>query len=173
MIVTLSLCNDCSTAREHIIVILSAFVIINMILLFILIAPPEPSTCSEQDETRSEGETIVLEHCPFTSPVQLSELDFQWSVQNGNGEWANIRPDERFRVNHDGFLTIHDVQPSDSGLYRVNISNDQGSALHTVRLQVVAAGPGPDNGKLTRFANLLSNIVKGCMILSRQAETSF
>ena len=137
--------------------------IINTILLFILIAPPEPSTCSEQDETRSEGETIVLEYCPFTSPVQLSELDFQWSVQNGNGEWVKIktRPGGHFRVNHDGFLTIHNVQPSDSGLYRVNISNSQGSALHTVRLQVVPRGPGPNNGKLTRFANLLSNIVKG------------
>ena len=103
VIVILSLCNNCSTARERI-VILSTFVIINTILLFILIAPPEPSTCSEQDETRSEGETVVLEHCPFTSPVQLSELDFQWSVQNGNGEWVNIRPGGRFGVNHDGFF---------------------------------------------------------------------
>ena len=164
MIVILSMCNNCSTATGRI-VILSAFVIINTILLFILIAPPEPSTCSEQDETRSEGETIVLEYCPFTSPVQLSELDFQWSVQNGNGEWVKIktRPDGRFRVNHNGFLTIHNVtvQPSDSGLYRVNISNSQGSALHTVRLQVVPGGPRPGNGRLTRFANLLSNIVKG------------
>ena len=110
--------------------------------------------CSEQAETRDEGQTVVLEHCELTSPVQLSELDFQWSVQNGNGEWANIRPGERFRVNHDGFLTIHNVQPSDTGLYRVNISNNKGSALHTVQLLV----PRPDDGKLTKFVNLLSNI---------------
>ena len=107
-----------------------------MILLSILVAPPEPSTCFEQDETRSGGETVMLEHCPFTSPVQLSELDFQWSIQNGNGEWIKIRPGGRFRVNHDGFLTIHNIQSSDSGLYRVNISNNQGSALHTIQLQV-------------------------------------
>ena len=135
-----------------------------MILLPILVASPESSNCTEQNETRSEGETIVLEYCPFTSPVQLSELDFQWSVQNGNGEWVKIktRSDGRFRKNHNyGFLTIHNVQPSDSGLYRVNISNSHGSALHIVRLQVVPGGSGPDSGKLTRFANLLSNIVKG------------
>ena len=59
------------------------------------------------------------------------------------------------------FLSVFSIQPSDSGLYRVIISNNQGSALHTVRLQVVPERPGPDNGKLTRFANLLSNIVKG------------
>ena len=96
--------------------------------------------CSEQAERRDEGQTVVLDHCGLTSPVQLSELDFQWSVQNGNGEWVNIRPGERFRVNHDGFLTIHNIQSSDSGLYRVNISNNQGSALHTIQLQVT---PGP------------------------------
>jgi hypothetical protein len=81
----------------------------------------------------------VLEHCGFTSPVQLSELHFQWSVQNGNGEWTRVTPGGQFSVNHDGLLTISDVQPSDSGLYRVHISNDQGSALHSVRLQVTPA----------------------------------
>jgi hypothetical protein len=84
----------------------------------------------------------VLEHCGFTSPVQLSELDFQWSIQNGNGEWTKITPGRQFSVNHAGFLTISNVQPSDSGLYCVNISNDQGSALHRVRLQV------PPHGKI-------------------------
>ena len=57
-----------------------------------------------------------------------------------------ITPDGRFSVNHKGFLTISNVQPSDSGLYRVNISNDQGSALHKVRLQV---NPGPNPGPTT------------------------
>ena len=82
----------------------------------------------------------MLEHCGFTSPVQLSDLHFQWSVQYGNGEWEMIIPNGRFSVNHKGFLTISNVQPSDSGLYRVDISNDWGSALHRVRLQVT---PGP------------------------------
>ena len=48
-------------------------------------------------------------------------------------------PGGRFSVKHEGFLAISNVQPSDSGLYRVNISNDQGSALHRVRLQVTPA----------------------------------
>jgi hypothetical protein len=107
---------------------------------FSFIAPPLPPECSEEDETRNEGDTVVLEHCEITSPVQLSELNFQWSIQNGNGEWTEITPamdgSGRFSVNHDGFLTISNVQPSDSGLYQVHISNDQGYALHTVRLQV-------------------------------------
>ena len=53
-----------------------------------------------------------------------------------NGELVEIRPDGWFAVNHDGFLTITDIQLSDSGLYLVSISNSQGSALHTVWLQV-------------------------------------
>ena len=99
----------------------------------ILAAPPEPPTCSEQEETRIEGQTIVLEHCPVTSPVQLSELHFQWSK---DGEPIKIVPNGRFSVNHDGFLTVSNVQQSDSGLYQVNISNSQGYALHTVQLEV-------------------------------------
>ena len=87
----------------------------------------------------------MLRRCDLTSPVQLSELDFQWSIQNENGEWEMITPDRRFSVNHSGFLTISDVQPSDSGQYRVNISNDQGSALHRVRLQVTRAPVGKVN----------------------------
>jgi flagellar basal body rod protein FlgG len=114
-----------------------SFIII--VTLFVIIAPLFPSHCTEEDETRNEGDTVVLEHCPFTSPVQLSELHFQWSVKNGNGEWTRITPGGRFSVNHDGFLTISNVQLSDSGLYRINISNNQGNALHTVRLQVTRA----------------------------------
>ena len=111
-----------------------------IIFLYFTIAPPEPSYCNEDDETRNVGDTVVLKRCDLTSPVQLLELDFQWSVQNGNEEWEKIAPGERFSVNHRGFLTISNVQPSDSGLYRVNISNDWGSALHRVRLQVTS-GP--------------------------------
>ena len=124
----------------------------------ILVAPPEPTNCAEQDQARSEGTTVVLEHCEITSPVQLSDLDFQW---NKDGEPLDITPEGRYSINHNGFLTISNIRPSDSGLYHVNISNSQGSALHTVRLQVVPGGPRPGNGRLTRFANLLSNIVKG------------
>ena len=116
-------------------------------MIMIIVAPPEPPECTEEDETRNEGDTVVLRRCELTSPVQLLELDFQWSVQNGNGEWEMITPDGRFRVNHDGFLTISNVRPSDSGLYQVNISNDQGSALHRVRLQVTPAATEPHDGK--------------------------
>ena len=115
----------------------------------IIIAAPEPPECSEEDETRNEGDTVVLRRCELTSPVQRLELDFQWSVQYDNGEREMIIPGGQFSVNHDGFLTISNVQPSNSGLYQVNISNNQGSALHRVRLQVTprpAATP-PDNGK--------------------------
>ena len=109
-------------------------------MIMIIVAPPEPPECTEEDETRNEGDTVVLRRCELTSPVQLLELDFQWSVQNGNGEWEKITPGGRFSVSHDGFLTISNVQPSDSGLYRVTISNNQGSALHRVRLQVIPDG---------------------------------
>ena len=98
-----------------------------------LIAPPEPTTCSESDETRNRGETVVLRPCEITSPVQLSELDFQWSK---DGDPLELTPGQRFIINHNGFLTIENVLPSDSGLYQVNISNSQGSALHTVQLLV-------------------------------------
>ena len=93
----------------------------------------------------------MLRRCELTSPVQLSELDFQWSIKKGNGEWEMITPDGRFSMNHEGFLTIYNVRPSDSGLYRVNISNDWGSALHRVRLQVTPGTPTtePNDGGKT------------------------
>ena len=125
-------------------------VIILLFCCLFLIAPPEPETCSEEDEERTEGDTVVLEPCPITSPAQPSELRFQWSIQNGNGEWAKIRPVGRFSVNLDGFLTISNVQPSDSGLYRVNISNNHGSALHEVHLEVtpLPVNPTGSDGKV-------------------------
>ena len=122
-------------------------VIILLFCCLFLIAPPEPETCSEEDEERTEGDTVVLEPCPITSPVQRAELQFQWSIQNGNGEWAKIRPVGRFRVNLHGVLTISNVQPSDSGLYRVNISNNHGSALHRVKLEVTPQPVTGDDGK--------------------------
>ena len=78
----------------------------------------------------------MLRYCDLTSPVQLSELEFQWSKRGENGGLVEITPEGRFGVNHNGLLTIMNVQPSDSGVYQVNISNDQGSAQHTVQLEV-------------------------------------
>ena len=89
--------------------------------------------------TCKAGQTVVLEQCPFTSPVQPSELEFQWSR---DGEPVEIVPGGRFEVNHDGLLTITETREDDSGLYTVNISNTQGSALHMVQLQVLALPTG-------------------------------
>ena len=82
----------------------------------------------------------MLRHCDLTSPVQLSELNFQWSKRRQNGEVVEIESagkNSKYSVNHEGLLTISNARPSDSGLYQVNISNNQGSALHTVQLEVV------------------------------------
>ena len=80
--------------------------------------------------------------------MQLSELHFQWSK---DGELIEIVADGRFSVNHDGFLTVSYIQQSDSGLYQVNISNRQGSALHTVQLEVTPVTAAPV-GKLWRYS---------------------
>ena len=79
----------------------------------------------------------MLEYCTLTSPVQPSELTFQWSKQTQNGERINIEDGMKYNISHDGFLTITNVQPSDSGVYLVNISNSQGFAIHAVQLRVV------------------------------------
>ena len=98
----------------------------------------------------------MLEHCQITSPVQPLELVYRWSKRSQNGQLVEIRPGGRFAVNHDGFLTITDIQPSDSGLYEVNISNSQGSALHTVQLRVIPMVTTP-TGEL--IAHMHSSIV--------------
>ena len=74
--------------------------------------------------------------------MQLRNLSFQWSKRRENEELEEIIPGRRFGVNHNGLLTIENVRQADSGQYQINISNSQGSALHTVRLQVT---PGPQN----------------------------
>ena len=82
----------------------------------------------------------MLRHCDLTSPVQLSDLNFQWSKRRRNGEVVEIESagtNSKYSVNHEGLLTISKAELSDSGLYQVNISSDQGSALHTVELKVV------------------------------------
>ena len=99
-------------------------------------APPLPATCSESMKSQDEGATIVLGYCELTSPVYQLELQFQWRVRKENGEMVNITSEGRFEVSLDGLLTINDTLPSDSGLYQVTISNNHGSALHSVHLQV-------------------------------------
>ena len=68
-----------------------------------------------------------------------------------NGEMTEIEPDGvKHSLDHEGLLTIAKAQPSDSGLYQVNISNDQGYALHSIQLEVVDIPdpPTPPTGKL-------------------------
>ena len=80
----------------------------------------------------------MLSHCEITSPVELSDLQFQWSKMRENGEMTEIEPDGmKYSLNHEGLLTIVKAQPSDSGMYQVNISNDLGYALHSFQLEVV------------------------------------
>ena len=91
----------------------------------------------------------MLEYCRLTSPVQPSELTFQWSKQMQNGEMINIMEDGvKYRLNSEGVLTIAKAQPSDSGTYTVNISNSHGFALHTVQLEVTSRPVYP-SGKCT------------------------
>ena len=80
------------------------------------------------------GSTVVLKYCDLTTPVQLSELEFQWSM---GGVDVDIESGGRFSVNHYGWLTIENVQDSDFGVYEVSISNGEGSAVHTLTLEKV------------------------------------
>jgi hypothetical protein len=109
-----------------------------MISLFCLLTvpPPLPATCSKSMDGQEEGSTVVLGYCDLTSPVIPSELQFQWRVRKENGEVVNISSEGRFEVSLDGLLTIRDSLPSDSGLYQITITNNHGSALHSVHLQV-------------------------------------
>ena len=99
-------------------------------------APPLPATCSESMKSQDEGATIVLGYCELTSPVYPLELQFQWRVRKENGQMVNITSEGRFEVSLYGLLTINGTLLSDSGLYQVTITNNQGSALHSVYLQV-------------------------------------
>ena len=96
-----------------------------------MVAPPMPSTCAMVRRTNNVGTTVVLKHCDMTTPVPLSELSFQWSHND-----ADIVPGGRFSINQHGWLTIWNVQDNDLGIYRVNISNAEGSAVHTVNLEM-------------------------------------
>ena len=105
-------------------------------LLLLTVPPPLPATCSKSMIGQDKGSTVVLGYCDLTSPVLPSELQFRWRVRKENGEVVNISSEGRFEISLDGLLTIKDTLPSDSGLYQVNITNNYGSALHTVNLQV-------------------------------------
>ena len=111
----------------------------------------------------------MLEHCKITSPVQWSDLVYRWSKRSANGELVDIRPGGQFAVNHDGFLTIADIQPTDSGLYEVNISNSQGSALHTVQLRVIPMMETPP-GELFSYMHSTVYILNGHCMLSTEEE---
>ena len=91
-----------------------------------------PSTCAMVRKTTNVGTTVVLKHCDLTTPVPLSELSFQWS-HNG----ADVVQGGKFSINQHGWLTIKNVQDNDLGIYRVNISNAEGSAVHTVNLEQI------------------------------------
>ena len=61
------------------------------------------------------------------------------SKRNDRGELVDVEFGERVSVNHNGWLTIKNVQQSDLGVYQVNISNEMGNADHTVQLELVQA----------------------------------
>ena len=89
-------------------------------------------------KTTNVGTTVVLKNCDLTTPVPLSELTFQWSKDG-----ADIVPGGKFTINQHGWLTIKNVQNADLGIYRVNISNGEGSALHTVNLERIETSTAP------------------------------
>ena len=82
------------------------------------------------------GNTVVLKYCDLTSAVELSDLSFQWKKVNANGELVNVPQGGRFSINHDGWLTIENLQASDLGEYQVTITSENGSAVHTVQLEL-------------------------------------
>ena len=101
--------------------------------------------CSEEPQTREEGKNVVLGYCMLTSPVQLSELRYQWRKQREDGAMVEINSTgTKYDVNLKGLLTIMNAQPSDSGRYEVSISNDQGTAVHEVHLQIKETLKGKD-----------------------------
>ena len=106
---------------------------------FLPTAPPLPMECSHVRKITALGTTVVLKYCDLTSPVELSDLDFQWNKRNDGGELVDVELGERVSVNHNGWLTIKNVQQSDLGVYQVNISNEMGNAVHTVQLDLVQA----------------------------------
>ena len=103
-------------------------------------------------KTPELGTTVVLKYCDMTSPVDLSDLSFQWRKVNSNGIPVNVQLGGKFSVNHNGWLTIENINDVDLGSYEVTISNQEGSAVHTVLL-----GLHTPTGTTGQFASLLSS----------------
>ena len=98
--------------------------------------PPLPETCLLVKKAACLGVTVVLKYCDLTSAVELSDLSFKWRKVDTNGQLVDISLEGRFSMNHDGWLTIKNLQASDLGEYQVNISSENGSAVHTVQVEL-------------------------------------
>ena len=99
--------------------------------------------CSLVRKTTALHTTVLLKYCDLTSPVDLTDLEFQWSKTNENGAFVDVQLGGRFSVNHNGWLTIENVQQSDLGTYRVSVTNEMGRADHTVQLELVGGTAPP------------------------------
>ena len=103
-----------------------------------LSAPPLPTQCTtviQVPDLEDLDTTVVLKSCDLTTPVQPSELTFTWTR---NGTEVDTESEGRFSVNLYGWLTIESITSSDLGIYQVTISNDMGTAVHTVKLVTVS-----------------------------------
>ena len=47
---------------------------------------------------------------------------------------------EKYEITSEGYLTINNVQMSDSGIYRVDIRNEWGDAQHSILLTATPTG---------------------------------
>ena len=79
---------------------------------------------------------MVLKYCDLTSPVELSDLSIEWNKRNERGEFVGVSLGERISINHNGWLTIKDLESADFRVYRVNISNEIGYSIQTVQLEL-------------------------------------
>ena len=98
--------------------------------------PPLPESCSVKIlENIDEGSTVLLHFCDFTTPVELTNLTLRWKK---DGEEIDIMADQRmkYEITHEGYLSINNVQESDSGSYYVEIQNEWGSAVRLFQLIV-------------------------------------
>ena len=119
-------------------------------ILSIYTAVPLPNNCLATTNIRvlGPGTTAVLKYCELTSPVELSDLTFNWKrigTHNGDEKLMDIQLEgqSRISINHNGWLIIENVQQSDLGVYKVNISNEMGYAVNTVLLELVEATSSP------------------------------
>lgn len=138
------------------------------------IGPPLPRTCSLVRKVPAFGNTVVVKYCDLTSALELSDLSFQWKKVDSNGQLADVPLEGRFSVNHDGWLTIENLQTSDLGEYRVNILSEMGSALHTVQLELVrgtTASPSQTTTQAEGQHQAQSQLGK-CVIIQLQSAGS-